>query len=82
MYNACLYKYMFSSYKCVKTHLNKKFILQKRGKDMCTYWENAVKEFFNLRGKNWNEIKEQLAKANCSSPGELETAVSIVLTEY
>ncbi|KOS27620.1 hypothetical protein ADK18_12760 [Bacillus anthracis] len=33
---------------------------------MCTYGENAVKEFFNLRRKNWNEIKEQLAKANCS----------------
>ncbi|MCC0768618.1 hypothetical protein K9840_06485 [Bacillus pacificus] len=33
---------------------------------MCTDWENAVKEFFNVRGKNWNEIKEQLAKANCS----------------
>lgn len=27
-------------------------------------------------------IKKQLAKANCSSPGELETGVSIVLAEY
>ena len=30
---------------------------------MCTYWENAVKEFF--KSKSRNEIKEQLAKANC-----------------
>jgi len=28
------------------------------------------------------QINEQLAKANCSFPGELETGVSIVLTEY
>ncbi len=24
----------------------KNFILQNKGMDMCTYWENAVKEFF------------------------------------
>ncbi|MED3036617.1 hypothetical protein AVT_03505 [Bacillus tropicus] len=35
---------------------------------MCTYWETQLKT--SLRGKNWNEIKEQLAKANCSIQGD------------
>ncbi|EJV76539.1 hypothetical protein IG3_05227 [Bacillus cereus HuA2-1] len=29
-----------------------------------------------------SKIKEQLAKANCSYPGELETNVSTILTKY
>ncbi|MDP7989427.1 hypothetical protein Q9B79_06460 [Bacillus sp. MHSD_36] len=37
---------------------------------MCTYWETQLKT--SLRGKNWNEIKEQLAKANCSIQGDTE----------
>ncbi|ACO30791.1 hypothetical protein AS54_1925 [Bacillus cereus 03BB102] len=34
---------------------------------MCTYWENAVKEFFKKQEQE--RKKEQLAKANCSGNG-------------
>ena len=37
---------------------------------MCTYWETQLKT--SLSDKNWNEIKEQLAKANCSIQGDTE----------
>ncbi|WP_262722533.1 hypothetical protein [Bacillus pacificus] len=42
----------------------------------------SFSEMESNRSQTWLQIKEQLAKANCSSPGELETGVSIVLAEY
>ena len=35
--------------------LNKNFILIQRGMDMCTYWENAFKEFFEKQEQERNK---------------------------